>query len=231
VKLHHDRMAASAKALGAALAEGAFERAVEMGLDRLPGGATARMRIDLLRDPSPGIRATSRLLPAPPREVALVLSEERVESGDPLLRYKVSRREVYDAARRKAEAGGFWDGLLQNEKGEITETGRANLIALVDGDLLTPPAASGLLPGTVRGVLLDSGAVKERALFPKDLAGSPALFVTNSLIHAVCVSAVEGLDYSPRESALRTTRERLEGILGARLSAGRLIRFPPPSGT
>jgi para-aminobenzoate synthetase/4-amino-4-deoxychorismate lyase len=47
--------------------------------------------------------------------------------------------------------------------------------------LLTPPAASGLLPGVLRAELLASGRAREAVLTPEDLATVDAIYLGNSV--------------------------------------------------
>jgi para-aminobenzoate synthetase/4-amino-4-deoxychorismate lyase len=98
----------------------------------------------------------------------LAVAPAAVASVDPFLRHKTTRREVYD--RMLALCPGEDDVLLWNERGELTESCFANLFMERDGLLLTPPARSGLLPGTLRGRLLADGRAVEAVLTPADLA-------------------------------------------------------------
>jgi para-aminobenzoate synthetase/4-amino-4-deoxychorismate lyase len=71
--------------------------------------------------------------------------------------------------------------LLYNERGEITETCIANVVARVGEDLWTPPSECGLLAGVFRGRLLAEGRIRERVL-PLDMLGRiDELFVINSV--------------------------------------------------
>ncbi|MGD0897562.1 MAG: aminodeoxychorismate synthase component I, partial [Thermoguttaceae bacterium] len=73
------------------------------------------------------------------------------------------------------------DVLLYNERGEITETCIANVVARVGEDLWTPPSECGLLAGVFRGRLLAEGRIRERVL-PLDMLGRiDELFVINSV--------------------------------------------------
>jgi 4-amino-4-deoxychorismate lyase len=56
-----------------------------------------------------------------------------------------------------------------------------NFADMGDGVLLTPPLRCGLLPGVLRGELLESGKAKEAMLTEEDLRRANAIFVGNSL--------------------------------------------------
>lgn len=102
-----------------------------------------------------------------------------VDSSDELLRYKTSRREVYDRARR--ESPGLDEVLLWNERGELTETCTGNLVLEIAGRMWTPAAHSGLLPGTFREHLLETGGVEERVLPVESLRQASRVFHVNSV--------------------------------------------------
>nr|WP_315258042.1 aminodeoxychorismate synthase component I [uncultured Duganella sp.] len=102
--------------------------------------------------------------------VRVLLAADNTHSNDLFLRHKTSIRQRYDAAWRDAEAQGAFDTLFFNQRGELTEGGRSNVFVRIDGRWLTPPLSAGVLPGVMRGVLLDdpdwnaSEAVISRAM-------------------------------------------------------------------
>ena len=200
---HRDRMGRSAREFGWPFRGRDFDAALAGAVPR------GRARIRVLLMPDGELLAQVSDLPVRPDSVILTLASPGIHSGEPLCRHKVLPRDPYDAARVEAESAGAWDGLLLNERGEVVETGRANILAAFAGKLVTPPLASGALPGTVRGALLDSGVVREAVLRAADLPSADALFATNALVGFVAVSAIRGLDYHPREFESR----RMEGIL------------------
>jgi para-aminobenzoate synthetase / 4-amino-4-deoxychorismate lyase len=110
-----------------------------------------------------------------------------VASADALLLRKSTRRAEFDRAWREAEAQGAFDMLFFNERGELTEGGRSNVFVKRGGQWWTPPLASGVLPGVMRGVLLDdaSFAATERVLTRDDVLNAEALMLTNALRGAV----------------------------------------------
>ncbi|WP_321815987.1 MULTISPECIES: aminodeoxychorismate synthase component I [unclassified Paraburkholderia] len=110
-----------------------------------------------------------------------------VESADALLLRKSTRRADFDRAWREAEAQGGFDMLFFNERGELTEGGRSNVFVKIDGQWWTPPLASGVLPGVMRGVLLDDETfgAQERVLTRNEVLEAEALMLTNALRGAV----------------------------------------------
>ncbi len=111
--------------------------------------------------------------------VRLSLCSTPVDSTNPFLYHKTTNRQVYDTAR--ADYPNCDDVLLWNERGEITETCMANVIVLLNGELLTPPVKCGLLPGTFRAYLLEQGKVREEIVTISDLKQCSSIYVVNSV--------------------------------------------------
>jgi para-aminobenzoate synthetase/4-amino-4-deoxychorismate lyase len=102
-----------------------------------------------------------------------------VDSGDALLRHKTTGRALYDRALAARPDCG--DALLVNERGEVTESTRANLVLKLGGGLVTPPVSSGLLPGVFRERLLARGVVREQVVFPADVLLAEKVWLVNSV--------------------------------------------------
>jgi len=112
----------------------------------------------------------------------LQLARVRLDSGDTLLRHKTSRREIYQRARAEYLTTRADEVLLTNERGELCEGTITNLFAdFGDGALATPRLDCGLLPGILRGELLDEGRASEAIYTFDDLKSAKAIFVGNSL--------------------------------------------------
>ncbi|HSB02296.1 MAG TPA: aminodeoxychorismate synthase component I [Anaerolineales bacterium] len=107
------------------------------------------------------------------------LARQPVDSTDAFLFHKTTRRAVYEAAREGRAA--FDDVLLYNEAGELTEFTIGNLVAEIDAQLLTPPIACGVLPGTFRAHLMEAGQVAERTIRVEQLQDCTGLFRVNSI--------------------------------------------------
>lgn len=111
--------------------------------------------------------------------VRLAVDHVPVDSSDPFLRHKTSRREVFEAAAaRHPDAD---DVILINGRGELTETTIASLVMETDGRWVTPPLESGCLPGVERAHLLASGEIHEQVIYPADLDRASGVARVNSL--------------------------------------------------
>ncbi|MFO7892270.1 MAG: aminodeoxychorismate synthase component I [Longimicrobiales bacterium] len=143
---------------------------------RLPGPTPA----DPVRNGTPGEGVAAEPEDAGVVEPRVVVyARSPVDTSSPFLYHKTTHRAVYD--RHLADAGGeAFDVLLHNERGEVTEFCRGNLVAEIDGRLLTPPRSAGLLPGCFRAQLLEEGHVAEATLTPDHLARATRLWFVNS---------------------------------------------------
>ncbi len=111
--------------------------------------------------------------------VRLAVARRRLPIGHPLWRHKTARRDIY--RDHEPVDGPHDDVLLVNERGELAETRIANVVLEVEGEMWTPHAGAGLLPGVFRAELLASGQVRERVLTVADLERATAVWVINSL--------------------------------------------------
>ena len=95
------------------------------------------------------------------------------------LYHKTTCREIYrQALLSRPDCD---DVILWNQRGELTESTRANVVLDLDGRLWTPPAACGLLAGTFRRHLLETGTLQERVLRRDDLRRAHAIHLINSV--------------------------------------------------
>ncbi|MDR8730241.1 chorismate-binding protein [Burkholderia pseudomultivorans] len=183
---HLARLQRSADAFGFRFDADALRRAIDARCAALDGDGAYRMKLALAKDGTLEIVAAP-LKPLPAGPVGVLLAPVHgfapTRADDALLLHKTTRRADYDRAWQAAEALGCFDMLFVNERGEVTEGGRSNLFVKLDGQWVTPPLACGVLPGVMRGVLLDDpafGAI-ERVVTRDDLARAQALLLTNAL--------------------------------------------------
>ncbi|HEP6278904.1 TPA: bifunctional anthranilate synthase component I family protein/class IV aminotransferase [Burkholderia vietnamiensis] len=186
VERHLARLQRSADAFGFRFDAAALRRAIDARCAALDGDGPYRMKLALAKDGTLEITVAA-LQPLPAGPVGVMLASAHgfapTRSADALLLHKTTHRAEYDRAWQAAEALGGFDMLFVNERGEVTEGGRSNLFVKLDGRWVTPPLASGVLPGVMRGVLLDDPAFDalERIVTRDDLARADALLLTNAL--------------------------------------------------
>jgi len=158
---------------------------------------TGRLRITVRPVGGP-LQATVEVIPLQPagsasRDTGITLKPVTVPGGIGGHKYR-DRRLLGDLAAQ-AGTGQGEQVLLTDETGELLETDRANLFAVIDGVLLTPPADGRLLPGTTRAAVLraarDHGIlVGQKPLTLGELAEATEVFVTNAVIGALPVTSV-----------------------------------------
>ncbi|MCB1141960.1 MAG: chorismate-binding protein [Leptospiraceae bacterium] len=113
----------------------------------------------------------------------ICISEDTMNSGNFLLNFKTSVRDIYDKNFTKAKEKDYLDAIFINERSELTEGCISNLFIRLDGIYFTPPIESGLLPGVFRNKLLKRFPkyFQEKILYKSDLDRAETLFICNSL--------------------------------------------------
>jgi branched-subunit amino acid aminotransferase/4-amino-4-deoxychorismate lyase len=118
----------------------------------------------------------------PPQSVVTDLSMRtvvRVDSSDDALRLKTT------AWNQVVGLGNTYDRnsvLLVNENAHVTETGIANIaIQNSSGHWITPPLSDGLLPGTLRSLLIEKGLIRTDSIHMNDIQHDTKILCFNSL--------------------------------------------------
>jgi para-aminobenzoate synthetase/4-amino-4-deoxychorismate lyase len=114
---------------------------------------------------------------SPPLKVHL--AREPIDTNNVFLFHKTTHREVYESVRK--DFTDCDDVLLYNERGELTEFTIGNLVVELDGNLFTPPVSCGLLAGTFRAHLVETGQVLESTIRIERLKDCTKLFMVNSV--------------------------------------------------
>ena len=111
------------------------------------------------------------------------IAVQRIDPENRFLYHKTSNREVYNRAVRIADEIGLFDIVFLNEKGEVAEGARSNVIIRKGSQYFTPPINCGLLPGLFREFLLESQDMhlQERVLYSKDVFCADEVFLCNSV--------------------------------------------------
>jgi para-aminobenzoate synthetase/4-amino-4-deoxychorismate lyase len=173
---HVARVRDSARLFGWICDEALLREALR-SLARAHRDGTWRARLFLARNGA--VRVEAVPFDPSPQVWRVGLARDPIDLRSPLVFNKTTCRAAYDAAL--AGVSGVDDVLLWNARDEVTETTRASLIVVIDGIAVTPPLASGLLPGVMRGELLTSGVVQERVVRKDDLRRASAMWLVNSL--------------------------------------------------
>ncbi|MGH6841263.1 MAG: aminotransferase class IV, partial [Methylocella sp.] len=122
----------------------------------------------------------------------------------------------------EARAHGADDALLLNTHGTIACASVANVFAIREGRLETPPVSDGALPGTMRAHVLSlskqAGLTPvENSLEAGDLAEADHLFLTNSISRVMEAKDCNGVLLQRRAGA---ALQRLRDLIASRFDAG-----------
>lgn len=141
-----------------------------------------RVRLTLAEDGTSNVTVTELGQDATPSLMRYVVSPTRLNSADPFLYHKTTRRELYDREWRKYhDEVGADEVIYLNQDGELAEGSRTSIFVQRGEVLVTPPLSAGLLPGTLRAELLASGRAVEESLRLKDLERGDACYLGNSV--------------------------------------------------
>ena len=149
--------------------------------------ASPPRKVRLLLTHDGNLQIESELLPTPTivnstKPLRVRFATQRTDPGDPMYFHKTTHRPLYAAEFKAAVEAGFDDVLFLNQRGEVTEAAIHNLFIEKDGDLITPPVESGLLPGVHRLHLLQKRpSTIERVLYPEDLRQADAIYLSNAV--------------------------------------------------
>ena len=154
---------------------------IEAHLDEISSQFMSPQRVRLLLDNKGNLTSESTSFQSLDNSVLIkvCLAKNPIQSGNPFLFHKTTHREVYESARKEYPA--VDDVLLYNEKGELTEFTIGNLVVQMGGKLFTPPISCGLLAGTFREHLLETGKVQEKVIRVDEIKDCQKAFLVNSV--------------------------------------------------
>ncbi|MCW1921105.1 aminotransferase class IV [Luteolibacter arcticus] len=208
IDLHLARMKAGAARLRWSLEAEEIGDAIPSLLERCGlANQRARVRIAMtagvgdLRDLARGVDSltwiTAAACPPPPESVSLVTSSFPRNERSPLAGLKCASYAENLIALDQARRAGADEAVFFNTRGELCEATTANVFLVKDGVTLTPPLASGCLPGTMRERVMCQIPVREVALEVHDVETADELFLTSSTRGVVPVAAIDGRSLSP----------------------------------
>jgi branched-subunit amino acid aminotransferase/4-amino-4-deoxychorismate lyase len=149
-------------------------------------------------------------------QASAVTSRMPFEPG-PLGRHKTTSRLAYHLAREEARAARADEAILVNARGRVLEGATSNVFAVLDGKVVTPPLAAGILPGITRRWALEAldelGIGKVERDLPRDeMARASEVFLTNAVQEVVPLAALDGRALPPSRIGLGL-RERYRGAV------------------
>jgi len=167
----------------------------------IPGGRPTRTGAWVEVEPLQG-----RLWRGTRAGAATVIVSRRPFEPGPLGGHKTTSRLAYHLAREEARVARADETLLVSPAGEVLEGAVSNVLAVIEGEVLTPPLASGILPGITRALALGSCAAagipaRECTLTLADLRRADEVIMTNSVQEIVPVGTLEDLAIPGRSVA------------------------------
>jgi len=183
-------------------AEGLTDAVARVTVTRgIPGGRPTRTGAWVEVEP-----LAARLWRGTRAGAATVIVSKRPFEPGPLGGHKTTSRLAYHLAREEARVARADETLLVSPAGEVLEGAVSNVLAVIEGEVLTPPLASGILPGITRGLALGSCAAagipaRECTLTLADLGRADEVFMTNSVQEIVPVGTLGDLAIPGRSVA------------------------------
>ena len=140
---------------------------------------------------------TTADLPSYPEMVRLALREHGRHAASPLAGVKTISWLASVWVAEEAKREGYDEVVLLNERGEVSECTAANIFAVRNDKVITPPLSSGCLEGVTRGVLMEIAAeagttVVEQAMRPEDLYVAEEVFITSTNRNVIGVKEIAG---------------------------------------
>jgi para-aminobenzoate synthetase/4-amino-4-deoxychorismate lyase len=172
---HLQRLEESADYFGFEFCPETIARALREQLVHAPNDA----RVRLLLSEEGLVQVECAALDSLPANPTVAWARTPVQSGNRFLFHKTTHRAVYDAHARAAASS--FDVLLFNERDEVTEFTRGNVVVELAGKLLTPARESGLLAGVFRNELLAAGVVAEAVVPKSAIAHAARMWFVNSV--------------------------------------------------
>lgn len=151
--------------------------------------------------------------------VRVCINEFRRISNSPIHSVKSLNYLENIIARREARLKGYDEAVFLNERGEIAEGTASNIFWVANDILYTPSVKCGILPGIIRGILMDSAntlglGVEEGGFYPESMTGSRFVFLTNSLSGSVLISRLGNTEFPLDDGLYKTIKKRLLTGLG-----------------
>jgi branched-chain amino acid aminotransferase len=140
---------------------------------------------------------TSADLPKYPEMVRLTVREQGRHAASPLAGVKTISWLDSVWAVGEAQREGFDEVVLLNERGEVSECTAANVFAVKEDKVVTPPLSSGCLEGVTRGILMEIASeagtsVVEQSVRLEDLYMADEVFVTSTNRNVIGVKEIAG---------------------------------------
>jgi para-aminobenzoate synthetase/4-amino-4-deoxychorismate lyase len=127
-------------------------------------------------------------IPNATKKISAIISQSKIDSTDKFRYFKTTNRKLYDDEFALYNSKGFYDVLYLNEKDEVAEGSRTNIVIRKNGAWFTPKCESGALPGIYRKYFIGKNPeVSEKIIKVDDLLSADEVLLTNALRGEVSV--------------------------------------------
>jgi len=201
---HLQRLSGSARYFGFACGESGLRE--QLAVAAVGWSSRQRVRLTLAQNGSMMTEAVA--ISDEVSAMTVILPTVRVDPDDIFVYHKTTYRAVYVEALAQARVMGADEAILRNNRGELTECTIGNLVIEQAGRLVTPQLSCGLLPGTLRQELLETGQVEEGVLTVADLNLADAVYMINSVRRWVRLELLPAKDESNQSTKERLTCTR-----------------------
>lgn len=144
------------------------------------------------------------------------LSNIRKSSQSRIVRLKTINYLENILELKDAKKLGYNESIFFNENGILTEGCITNIFIIKNKCIYTPKISAGLLPGIIRGWVINNFEVNEIDITKDMLLEAEEIFLTNSLVGIIKVSELEGKRFNFIES------EKIRNIYQCYINGGRL---------
>jgi branched-subunit amino acid aminotransferase/4-amino-4-deoxychorismate lyase len=190
LKEHLMRMKTSARQLDYPFSQGKAMAVLRSHLEGSDTGpAVVRLVLAKRGDMTVEILPLSQADQGPKR---LIVSREKTDPDDRLLRHKTTRRKMYDRELAGARSKGCVYTLFTNTRGRITEGAITNVFVLVPEGWKTPDVTCGLLPGIWREKFIQASGALPCELKLTDLSSATHIVIGNSVRGSMEINEVAG---------------------------------------
>ncbi|MGI6010131.1 MAG: aminotransferase class IV [Ruminococcus sp.] len=147
------------------------------------------------------------------RGFSLKISQIQRNETSPLTYMKTLNYGDNIMEKRKALSEGADEPVFLNSRGEFAEGATTNLFFVKDGEIFTPAVSCGLLPGVVRGFVMENFSVREQRIFKEERADFEEVFVTNSLLGIMPVRRLGDKEFTERRFVQKVQKKYRNLIL------------------
>jgi len=136
-----------------------------------------------------------------------VLSDRNLLIGHKTLAYT-----YFSYSRKLALESGFEDVLFYNQDGLIQETSYSNIFAVKGNQLFTPKCSAGILPGTVRLLLVNKLKAKEVDIPLSMIHNYDYFFVTSSIKELHAISKIDQYTFRLNNNQFELIKAKYQSI-------------------